>query len=120
MIPDNPVTAALVILSAAVTGLGGLVAAMVRSIIKGDLVPRQVLVDERTEGRRLLDESRELAELERARADLAQSQLEALARETGRTTVSLLASIDQRAARAALEGRGSDALAQPAPPTPGP
>jgi hypothetical protein len=114
VIPSDPVTATLLILSTAVTGLAGLLAAIVRSIVKGDLIPRQVLVDERAEGRRLMDEAKELAALERSRADLAQSQLETLAREQGRTTVSLLASIDQRAARAALEGRG-DALAEPTP-----
>jgi hypothetical protein len=120
VIPDDPVTATLVILSTAVTGLGGLLAAIVRSIVKGDLIPRQVLVDERAEGRRLLDEARELAALERARADLSQSQLEGLAREQGRTTVALLASNEQREARAALEGRGRDGLVEPPASTPGP
>ncbi len=114
MLPDDPVTAALVILSAAVTGLGGLLAGVVRALIKGDLVARQVLTDERAASGLLLDEARELAALERARADLAQTQLDSLTRETGRTTVALLASIETRAARAASDGRDDAVATSPA------
>lgn len=114
MVPDNPVTAALVILSTALTGLAGLLAAVVRSLIKGDLISRQVLADERSENRRLLTECKEATALERTRADLAESQLQELSREMAKTTVALLRSIDQRAAEAA-EGRPDVVPAPPAP-----
>ncbi len=103
MIPDNPVTATLVILSTAVTGLAGLLTAVVRSLIKGDLVPIQSLKDERTRHEAEMSQAREIINLERARGDLAVKQLDDLALEQARTTVALLASIDRRAARTAEE-----------------
>jgi hypothetical protein len=106
VIPDNPVTAALVILSAAVTGLAGLLSKVVRDLIKGDLVPIQTLRDERTRHAAEMGQAKEIISLERARGDLATKQLDDLALEQARTTVALLASIDRRAARAAADEEG--------------
>ncbi len=115
MIPDNPVTAALVILSAAVTGLAGLLAKVVRDLIKGDLVPIQTLTTERTRHAAEMEQAREIISLERARGDLAVKQLDDLALEQARTTGALLASIDRRAARAADDEEGDHRVADVPP-----
>lgn len=111
MIPDNPVTAALVILSAAVTGLAGLLAKVVRDLIKGDLVPIQTLTSERIAHAAEMAQAREIISLERARGDLAVKQLDELSLEQARTTVALLASIDRRAARAVEDEEGGSRVA---------
>jgi hypothetical protein len=110
MIPSDPGTAALAILSTAVTGLAGLLGWVVRRLIVGDLIPRQTVTDERAVNKRLLDESQALTATERQRADLATAQLE-VALEQGRTTVALLHSLDRRAAQAA-EGRAPGVVEQ--------